>query len=145
MDEIHIRSDASYKGGRLIASIDNQDDLHTTVFSIMVSIFYYCTVNSFGLLFCRNIVCSIDESQLFVDIPKKLCIYCANIILSKRVHNYNVAVVNRDNTKLKNTTNYYLLPLDIRQKKFVKRIGVRQDSWILVPGGYGQDLLCCRD
>ena len=37
MDEVHIRSDASYKGGRVIGSIDNPDDPHTTVFSIMVS------------------------------------------------------------------------------------------------------------
>ena len=32
MDEVHIRSDASYKGGRVIGSIDNPDDPHTTVF-----------------------------------------------------------------------------------------------------------------
>ena len=37
MDEVHIRSDASYKGGRVIGSIDNPDDPHTTVFSMMVS------------------------------------------------------------------------------------------------------------
>ena len=37
MDEVHIRSDASYKGGTVIGSIDNPDDPHTTVFSMMVS------------------------------------------------------------------------------------------------------------
>ena len=37
MDEVHIRSDASYKGGRVIGSIDNPEDPHTTVFSMMVS------------------------------------------------------------------------------------------------------------
>ena len=37
MDEVHIRSDASYKGGLVIGSIDNPDDPHTTVFSMMVS------------------------------------------------------------------------------------------------------------
>ena len=31
MDEVHIRSDASYKGGRVIGSINNPDDPHTTV------------------------------------------------------------------------------------------------------------------
>ena len=37
MDEVHIRSNASYKGGRVIGSIDNPDDPYTTVFSMMVS------------------------------------------------------------------------------------------------------------
>ena len=37
MDEVHIRSDASYKGGRVIGSINNPNDPHTTVFSMMVS------------------------------------------------------------------------------------------------------------
>ena len=37
MDEVHIRSDASYKGGRVIGSIDNPDNPITTVFSMMVS------------------------------------------------------------------------------------------------------------
>ena len=37
MDEVHIRSDASYKGGRVIGSIDNPDDPHTTIFSMIVS------------------------------------------------------------------------------------------------------------
>ena len=40
------------------------------------------------------------------DILKKLCLTWSNIILSKRVRNYNVMVLNRDNTKLKNTTNF---------------------------------------
>ena len=37
MDEVHIRSDASYKGGKIIGSIDHPEDPPTTVFSIMVS------------------------------------------------------------------------------------------------------------
>ena len=37
MDEVHIRSDASYKGGRVIGSISNPEDPPTTVFSMMVS------------------------------------------------------------------------------------------------------------
>ena len=37
MDEVHIRSDAAYKGGKIIGSIDNPADPPTTVFSIMVS------------------------------------------------------------------------------------------------------------
>ena len=37
MDEGHIRSDASCKGGRVIGSIDNPNDPYTTVFSMMVS------------------------------------------------------------------------------------------------------------
>ena len=39
------------------------------------------------------------------DILKKLCLTWSNFILSKRVRNYNVMVLNKDNTKLKNTTN----------------------------------------
>ena len=37
MDEVHIRSDACYKGGRIIGSIEHPEDPPTTVFSIMVS------------------------------------------------------------------------------------------------------------
>ena len=37
MDEVHIRSDASYKGGKIQGSIDNPNDPPTTVFSMMVS------------------------------------------------------------------------------------------------------------
>ena len=37
MDEVHIRSDASYKGGRIIGSIEHPEDPPTTVFSIMIS------------------------------------------------------------------------------------------------------------
>ena len=37
MDEVHIRSDAAYKGGRVIGSIDNPEDPPTTVFSLMIS------------------------------------------------------------------------------------------------------------
>ena len=37
MDEVHIRSGASYKGGRIIGSIENPEDPPTTVFSMMVS------------------------------------------------------------------------------------------------------------
>ena len=38
------------------------------------------------------------------DILRKLCITWSNIILSKRVRNYNVMVLKRDNTKLKKYT-----------------------------------------
>ena len=37
MDEVYIRSDAAYKGGRVIGSIDNPEDPPTTVFSLMIS------------------------------------------------------------------------------------------------------------
>ena len=37
MDEVHIRSDAAYKGGRVIGLIDNPEDPPMTVFSIMIS------------------------------------------------------------------------------------------------------------
>ena len=37
MDEVHIRSDASYKGGRIIGSIKHPEDPPTTVFSMMVT------------------------------------------------------------------------------------------------------------
>ena len=39
MDEVHIRSNASYKGGKIIVSIDHPEDPPTTVFSMMVSSF----------------------------------------------------------------------------------------------------------
>ena len=49
MDEVHIRSDASYKGGKIIGSIDHPEDPPTTVFSMVVSSFmknfYNCTSN----------------------------------------------------------------------------------------------------
>ena len=32
MDEVHIRSDASYKGGKILGAIDNPGDPPTTVF-----------------------------------------------------------------------------------------------------------------
>ena len=37
MDEIHIKSDVSYKGGKIIGSILNSDEPTKTVFAIMVS------------------------------------------------------------------------------------------------------------
>ena len=37
MDEVHIRSDGSYEGGRIIGSIEHPKDPPTTVYSIMVS------------------------------------------------------------------------------------------------------------
>ena len=37
MDEVYIRSDASYKEGRVFGLIDNLEDPHTTVFSMMDS------------------------------------------------------------------------------------------------------------
>ena len=37
MDEVHIRSDVAYKGGKIFGSIDNPNDPATTVFSLMVS------------------------------------------------------------------------------------------------------------
>ena len=37
MDEVHIRSDASYKGGKVLGAIDNPSDPPTTVFSMMIS------------------------------------------------------------------------------------------------------------
>ena len=37
MDEVHIRSDASYKGGKVLGPIDNPSDPPTVVFSMMIS------------------------------------------------------------------------------------------------------------
>ena len=37
MDEVHIRSNASYKGGKVLGAIDNPSDPPTTVFSMMIS------------------------------------------------------------------------------------------------------------
>ena len=39
MDEVHIRGDASYKGGKIIGSIYHPKDPPPTVFSMMVSSF----------------------------------------------------------------------------------------------------------
>ena len=55
MDEVHIRSDAFYKGGKIQGSIDNPNDSPTTVFSMLVSslmIFHHCTFNTTGVFFC---------------------------------------------------------------------------------------------
>ena len=38
MDEVHIRSDASYKGGRILGSINYPNDPPTTVFSMRVPV-----------------------------------------------------------------------------------------------------------
>ena len=37
MDEVHIRSDASFKGGKVLGAIDYPSDPPTTVFSMMIS------------------------------------------------------------------------------------------------------------
>ena len=39
MDEVHIRSDASYKGGKIIGSIDHPEDPPTIVFYMMITSF----------------------------------------------------------------------------------------------------------
>ena len=36
MVEVHIRSEASYKGGRIVGSIEDPESPPTTVFSIIV-------------------------------------------------------------------------------------------------------------
>ena len=47
MDEVHIRSDAYYKGGIIIGFIDNPRDPPTTVFAMMIS----SLINKFQLLY----------------------------------------------------------------------------------------------
>ena len=37
MGEVHIRSDAYYKAGRILGSVDNPRVLPTTVFAMMMS------------------------------------------------------------------------------------------------------------
>ena len=79
MDEVHIRSDASYKGGRVIGSINNPDDPHTTVFSMMVSSLSarFSTIvrliplgsSSAESLFpiVKSTICDIEACGLFVE------------------------------------------------------------------------------
>ena len=79
MDEIHIRSDAAYKGGKIICSIDNPADPPTTVFSIMVSSLvasYYSIVKLIPLGFSsaeklypviKSTICDIEAYDLFVE------------------------------------------------------------------------------
>ena len=47
MNEVHIRSDASFKGGKVLGAIDNPSDPPTTVFSMMIS----CLMKNFQPLF----------------------------------------------------------------------------------------------
>ena len=47
MDEVHIKSEISYKGGKFVGSIENPDNPPTTVFSIMVSSLAKSTLLSF--------------------------------------------------------------------------------------------------
>ena len=79
MDEVHIRSGASYKGGRIIGSIENPEDPPTTVFSIIVSSLAkkYSTIvrliplgsSSAKVLFpiVRNTISDIESCNLFVE------------------------------------------------------------------------------
>ena len=79
MDEVHIRSGASYKGGRIIGCIENHEDPPTIVFSMMVSSLSkkYSTIvrlvplgsSSAGLLFpkVKNTISDIESCNLFVE------------------------------------------------------------------------------
>ena len=79
MDEVHIRSDASYKGGRVIGSIANSEDPPTTVFSMMVSSLSikFSTIvrliplgSSNAELICpivKSTICDIEDCGLFVE------------------------------------------------------------------------------
>ncbi|KAI6652380.1 hypothetical protein LOD99_7394 [Oopsacas minuta] len=79
MDEVHIRGDASYKGGRVIGSIDNPNDPYTTVFSMMVSSLSakFSTIvrliplgsSSSESLYpiVRSTICGIEACGLFVE------------------------------------------------------------------------------
>ena len=79
MDEVHIRSDASYTGGKIIGPIDNPEDPPTTVFSIMISSLgkkYSSIVRLIPLgassavkLFpiVKNIISDIEACNLFVE------------------------------------------------------------------------------
>ena len=80
MDEVHIRSGASYKGGRIFGSIENPEDPPTTVFSIMLSSLAkkYSTIvrliplgsSSAEVLFpiVRNTISDIESCNLFVEV-----------------------------------------------------------------------------
>ena len=79
MDEVHIRSDASYKGGRVIGSIANSEDPPTTVFSMMVSSLSikFSTIvrliplgsSNAELIYpiVKSTICDIEDCGLFVE------------------------------------------------------------------------------
>ena len=56
MDEVHIRSDAFYKGGKIQGSIDNPNDPYNCIFNVGFEfnekIFHHCTFNTTGVFFC---------------------------------------------------------------------------------------------
>ena len=79
MDEVHIQSAASYKGGKILGVIDNPADPPTTVFSIMISFLakIYSTIvrliplgsSSADILFpiVKNIISDIEACNLYVE------------------------------------------------------------------------------
>ena len=77
MDEVHIRSDASFKGGKVWGGVDNPSDPPTTVFSMMISslmkIFSTCLVplgsSSAADLYpiITKTICDIESCDLFVE------------------------------------------------------------------------------
>ena len=79
MDVVHICSDAAYKGGKIIGSIDNPADPPITVFSIMVSSLA-ARYSSIGRLIplgsssaeklypvIKSTICDIEACDLFVE------------------------------------------------------------------------------
>ena len=69
MDEIHVKSDISYKGGKLFASNFDPDNPKNTVFAIMMSSLYKKWSCIVRLLPCA----SVTAEKLFDTI--KSCIY----------------------------------------------------------------------
>ena len=80
MDEIHVKSDVSYKGGKILGSNLDADDPTKTVFAIMVSSLFKkwswvvlllpCASVSAEKLFdtIKSCICDVEECELFVQI-----------------------------------------------------------------------------
>ena len=79
MDEVHIRSGASFKGGKVLGAIDNPSDPPTTVFSMMISslMIRFSTIvrliplgsSSAVELYpiIKKTICDIESCDLFVE------------------------------------------------------------------------------
>ena len=83
MDEIHVKSDISYKGGKILCSNLDPDNPTKTVFAIMVSTLYKKWSSIVRLLPCA----SVTAEHLFETI--KYCIRdCRRMWLIRSNHLY---------------------------------------------------------
>ena len=89
MDEVHIRSDASYKGGKILGAIDNPSDLPSTVFSMMISSlmkrFRHCSSNSVRVFLHGWFISNYYKKQLVI---LKVVIYLLRQYVSEKTYIY---------------------------------------------------------